>query len=59
MKSSGCILVSWDFSNGRDKSVLIVGEQTNGRVNILNAFQGEEARELYKRLTTQKEKGKD
>lgn len=56
MNSAGSVIVSWDFSNGRDVSILLVGRQVNGRVDIVNAFQGEEAVELYKKLTTVKEK---
>lgn len=52
MKSSGSVIVSWDFSNGKDVGVLIVGRQTKGTVEIINAFQGKEAEELYLRLTT-------
>ena len=49
------ILVSYDFTHGKDQSVLIVGRKTPGQaVDIINAFQGEEAEELYKRLTTKK-----
>lgn len=57
MNFVGSVIVSWDFSNGRDASILLVGKQVNGRVDIVNAFQGEEAVELYKKLTTVKEKG--
>lgn len=49
------ILVSYDYTNGKDNSVLIVGRKTPGQVvDIINAFQGEEAEELYKRLVTKK-----
>lgn len=57
MKSSGSVIVSWDFSNGKDIGILIVGHQQNGKVNIINAFQGEEAETLYKKLTTIQKKG--
>ena len=47
------ILVSVDFSNKDDTGVLIVGrKRMNQSVEIINAFQGEEARELYNRLVT-------
>lgn len=60
MKSSGSVIVSWDFSHGQDVGVLIVGEQKRGKVEIVNAFQGAEAEELYKKLTTKiKEKKND
>lgn len=57
MDKIGSVIVSWDFSNGKDKSVLIVGEQQNGVVNIVNAFQGEDAEKIYNKLTTKKLKG--
>lgn len=56
MNSAGSVIVSWDFSNGRDASILLVGKQVNGRVDIVNAFQGEEAVELHNKLTTVKKK---
>lgn len=56
MNSSGAVIVGWDFSHGKDVGVLIVGKQENGQVEIINAFQGEEAKDLYKRLVTRKEK---
>lgn len=54
MRTSGSVIVSWDFSHGQDVGVLIVGEQKKGKVEIVNAFQGEEAEELYKKLTVSK-----
>lgn len=51
-----CILVSVDFSNKNDTGVVVVGrKRMNQSVEIINAFQGEEAKELYKRLTTKKD----
>lgn len=55
MKETGSVIVSWDFSHGRDVGVLIVGEKRmNQSVDIINAYQGEEAYELYKKLTVKK-----
>lgn len=54
MKTADSIIVSVDFSNGKDVGVLIVGRQQNGKVDIINAFQGKEAEELYSKLTTVK-----
>lgn len=52
------ILVSVDFSNNNDTGVLIVGrKRMNQSVEIINAFQGDEARELYEKLITKKKKG--
>lgn len=51
------ILVSVDFSNNNDMGVLIVGrKRMNQSVEIINAFQGDEARELYEKLITKKKK---
>lgn len=52
--TNGAYIVSWDFSHGKDVDVLIVGEQKNGAMNIVNAFQGQEARDIYKKLSTVK-----
>lgn len=53
---SDSLLVSISFSE-KDKGVLVVGRQRkNHAIEIVNAFQGEEAFELYKKLVTQKEK---
>lgn len=54
MKSVGSVIVSWDFSHGKDVDVLLVGKQVNGKVEVINAYQGEEAYELYCRLTVKK-----
>ena len=49
----GAYIVSWDFSK-EDAGVLIVGQQTKGTMKIINAFQGEEAYDIYKKLTGDK-----
>ena len=51
--SFGSYIVSWDFSD-KDTGVLIVGYQENGNVTIVNAFQGEEAYDIYKKLSSEK-----
>lgn len=58
MKSTDSVIVSWDLSHGKDVGVLLVGKQVDGRVEIVNAFQGEEAYELYRKLTVQKKNQK-
>lgn len=56
METSGAVIVSWDFSNGKDVGVLLVGKKDPGKpIEIINAFQGKEAEELYQRLTTRKD----
>ena len=52
-KEIDVLLVSYD-NVSNDKPVLIVGRKgERGSVQIVNAFQDEEAEELYKKLTTQ------
>ena len=48
------ILIGYDQSEN-DNTVLVVGrKRPNQSVDIINAFQGEEAKELYERLITKK-----
>ena len=48
------IIIGYDQSES-DNTVLIVGrKRLNQSVDIINAFQGEEAKELYERLITKK-----
>lgn len=58
MTKAESIIVSVDFTNGKDNSIMIVGRKLpNQAVEVINAIQGEEAEELYKRLTTVKKEG--
>lgn len=51
-KEIDVLLVSYD-NVSNDKPVLIVGRKgKRGPVQIINAFQDEEAEEIYKKLTT-------
>lgn len=50
------IIIGYDTGANNDNTVLIVGRKEPGQVvNVINAFQGAEAEELYKRLITKKE----
>ena len=52
---SDTLLVSISFSD-KDTGVLVVGrKRKNQSIDIINAFQGEEALDLYKKLITKKE----
>lgn len=51
METTGAYIVSWDFSNGPEKGVMIVGKKENSKMSILNAFQGKEARVIYEKLS--------
>ena len=55
MKINESLLVGVDFTNGENVGVLIVGrKRTNQSVDIINAFQGKEAEELYNKLIGKK-----
>ena len=50
------ILVGFNRSKDGDNTVLIVGrKRPNKSVDIINAFEGDEALELYRRLVTKKD----
>lgn len=55
MNTTDTILVSFDFTHGIDKSVLVVGRKEGATLKIVNAFFGKEAEEMYKKLVTRKE----
>lgn len=56
MNTYGSVIVSWDFSHGKDVGVLLVGKKEPGKpVEVINAFQGKEAEELYLKLMTRKD----
>lgn len=48
-KTSGCLLVGYDFSN-EGNGVVIVGTQEKGRNDIWNAFSGDDAKEIFEKL---------
>ncbi len=55
-KITGSLIIGYDINHLTDEAVLIVGrKRMNESVEIINAFQGEEAIELYKKLITKKE----
>ena len=57
MEKQDTLLVSVDFTTGKDVGVLIVGRKLpNQSVNIVNAFQGKEAEDLYLKLITKGER---
>ena len=52
-KTSDSLIIGYDFSHGKDNSILVVGRKGKGvAAEIINAFRGEEAEELYKKLIT-------
>lgn len=57
MNKSESLIIGYDESNGRDNTVFIVGRKKKGQVvEVINAFQGEEAYWMYQKLVTKKEK---
>lgn len=53
MNVNECLLVGVDFTKGEDKGVLIVGRNKEKiGVEIINAFRGEEALDIYRKLIT-------
>jgi hypothetical protein len=51
------LLIGFDKADNGDIPVLIVGRKQPGDVvEIINAFQGEEAEALYNKLVTKREK---
>ena len=54
----GCLLVSFDF--GIDEPIVLVGYKSETRkddVDIINAFQGQDAIDIFKKLTVVNRKG--
>lgn len=49
------LLVGLSFSS-EDSGVLIVGRKNGAGIDIVNAFEGYEAKALYEKLITKKEK---
>lgn len=41
------IFVGYDFSDGKDETVLVVGRRENKELNIINIFRDEEAEKIY------------
>lgn len=52
MSTTGSVIVAFDHKDGGE-AILLVGQKNPTQdVAIINAFQGEEAKELWKKLTT-------
>ena len=53
------LIIGYDISHTSDNKVLVLGKRgPSGSVEIVNAFQGDEAEELYNKLFTKKENKK-
>ena len=49
---NGTLLVGFDFTHGEDNKILIVGSKEGETLNVINAFQGKRAEEIFRILTT-------
>lgn len=52
---NGALLISWDFTKGRDNDLILVAQKDAkepGGLKIVNALSGPEAMDIYKRLVT-------
>lgn len=57
MRTTSSIIVSYDASENGDEPILLVGKKNpNETIKIINAFQGKEAKDLWKKLTERNEK---
>ena len=54
MRINESIIVSVNIHSS-DRAIMIIGSQKNNKMDIVNAIQGEEAIELWERLTKKKE----
>lgn len=57
MRTTSSIIVSYDVSENGDEPILLVGKKNpNKPIKIINAFQGKEAKDLWKKLTERSKK---
>lgn len=55
VKMTSSVIVGYDYNEATDNAVLIVGRKLpDNVVDIVNAFSGVEAKELWAKLTTAK-----
>lgn len=58
--SKGVLVVGYDLTHGKDKEVAIVSKRNKaGDLEIINAYLGEEATDLLKKLLEKKREKKD
>lgn len=55
---SDCLTVAFDMAQNGDCPVFTVGRKTGNRLEILNTYYNDEAREMYSKLITQAPEGK-
>ena len=53
----GSVIVAWDYTNGKDKAIAVIGKKIPGQeVKVINAYEGDEAIELVKKLVEKEKK---
>ena len=56
MSTTESVIVAYDYTNGVDKALLLVGKKKpNETMEVINAFAGKEAADIWATLTTKKE----
>lgn len=58
IKLEGSLIIGYCFDSS-DSGTLIVGKQHNGKIDVINAFAGKEAKELFDKLITVKNNKKE
>ena len=53
------LMVSFDLTHGPDNRLCIVGKKDGKAITIVNAFQGQQAEDIFKLLTTVKRKAEE
>ena len=53
---SDVLLVSFDMTHGESNEICIIGRKDGKTITIVNAFEGQEAVNIFKLLTTAKKK---
>ena len=51
MRINESVIVSVDIRDNGDNPVMVIGKQIKGRVDIINALEGEEVVALWNKLT--------
>lgn len=52
MPLNDTLLVGFDFTHGNEVGVLIIGRKNGEEIEVVNAFQGDDAKAMYELLTT-------
>lgn len=57
---NNALIIGYDFSEGNSRKALVVLRyDSNGKMEAVNAFYDEEAIDIYNKLTSKKEKGRN